>query len=107
MNTEQIGTAAAKRRYAMVDLGDGPQRVLVRQLDGVDGFDCTFTESCTGCFEPGEYMGMAHQYRWDDKAKCYVGIGCSECGYTGKRRNRWWCPLAGFGLDPTDAERAS
>ncbi len=46
----------------------------------------TFTESCSGCYEPGEYGANDHLYPWDDKAQCRVGAGCQECGYTGKRR---------------------
>lgn len=46
-----------------------------------------WTESCSGCCESidGQHSG----YKWDDKAKCYVGSGCRECGYTGKRRQVW------------------
>ena len=51
-----------------------------------------WTQSCSGCFEGGEYMGLAHNYGYDDKAKCYVGYGCDECGHTGKRRVRMWQP---------------
>ncbi len=32
-------------------------------------------------------MGLAHNYPYDTKANCYVGMGCKECGYTGKRRH--------------------
>ena len=45
-----------------------------------------YTTSCSGCFEGGEYGGLAHNYPWDAKAGCSVGGGCDECGYTGKRR---------------------
>ncbi len=44
------------------------------------------TTTCTGCFEAGEYGGMAHLYPWDSKNLCRIGSGCEECGYTGKRR---------------------
>jgi hypothetical protein len=44
-----------------------------------------FTHSCSGCFESEDGHPVG-EYPWDDKAKCYVGAGCKECGYTGKRR---------------------
>jgi len=44
-----------------------------------------FTRSCTGCFESEDGHPVG-EYPWDSKANCYIGSGCSECGYTGKRR---------------------
>lgn len=52
----------------------------------------SFTASCSGCFEGGEYMGLAHHYPYDQKAQCYVGTGCHECGYQGKVRRVEWVP---------------
>lgn len=52
----------------------------------------TYTHHCSGCFEGGEYGGLEHNYEWDAKAQCRVGMGCSECGYTGKRRNTDFVP---------------
>lgn len=51
-----------------------------------------WTMSCSGCreTEDGHNVGT---YPWDDKAGCYIGAGCEECGYTGKRRNREWVPV--------------
>lgn len=65
---------------------------------GGDGSDTllelvSYTSSCSGCCEGGEYGGMLHLYRWDDKAECYVGSGCRECGHTGKRRNAYWIDI--------------
>ncbi|ADJ24795.1 hypothetical protein Hden_3000 [Hyphomicrobium denitrificans ATCC 51888] len=51
-----------------------------------------WTDSCSGCFEGGEYGGLAHNYDWDDSAQCRVGIGCDECGYSGKVRREEWVP---------------
>lgn len=48
----------------------------------------TWTSECSGCFEGGENGGLAENYPWDEKAKCRIGMGCQECGYTGKRRFR-------------------
>jgi hypothetical protein len=45
-----------------------------------------WTEACSGCFEPGENGSLDHLYPWDERAGCRVGAGCSECGFTGKRR---------------------
>jgi hypothetical protein len=44
-----------------------------------------WTQECSGCTE--SYMG---QYYTGQPGK---GIGCSECGYTGKRRQGWWAPV--------------
>lgn len=73
----------------------------------VDGELCvavSWTESCSGCFEAGECMGLARHYPYDNKAKCYVGFGCEECGYSGKRRVAMWQPAGMFysdvGWDP-------
>lgn len=50
-----------------------------------------WTTSCSGCLETedGHPVGS---YPWDEKAKCRVGSGCEECGYTGKRRDGWFSP---------------
>lgn len=69
------------------------RRAKVWLLDGIEGFIVEFTASCSGCFEGGEYMGMAHHYDVDSKAGCHIGAGCEECGYTGKRRHREWVPF--------------
>lgn len=53
---------------------------------------CQWTGSCSGCFEGGEYGGLAHNYPWDDKTQCHIGGGCRECGYTGKARQAQWVP---------------
>ena len=50
------------------------------------------TRHCTGCFETGDYGSGSENYPWDEKAQCRVGAGCSECGYTGKRREVYWAP---------------
>jgi len=55
-----------------------------------------YTRSCSGCFEGGDYMGLAHHYDYDSKRGCYVGNGCDECGYTGKRREEDLMPAAQF-----------
>jgi len=49
-----------------------------------------WTTSCSGCFEGGEYMGLAHHYKYDNKRKCHIGSGCRECGHTGKRKDGWY-----------------
>jgi hypothetical protein len=61
--------------------------------DGVAGYHVTFTTSCSGCCELGEYMGNAHSYPYDSKAQCHVGAGCHECGHSGKRRFSHWVPF--------------
>lgn len=52
-----------------------------------------FTTSCSGCFELGDYGSGSENYMWDEKAQCYRGDGCHECGYTGKRRETLYIPL--------------
>ncbi len=67
-------------------------RVKIVTHDGFEGYVVRWTGSCSGCFETedGHPVGS---YPWDNKAKCYVGAGCEECGYTGKRRNVVWIPI--------------
>lgn len=80
----------ARYRCATLPGEDRARRFKVVVYQGVEGFEMHWTTSCSGCFESGECMGLAHHYRYDDKAECYVGSGCNECGYTGKRRMSWW-----------------
>lgn len=81
----------------------GGRRVDRRHTHGVvDGELCvavSWTETCSGCFEGGECMGLAHHYGYDDKAQCHIGAGCDECGYTGKSRTQMWMPAGMFYRD--------
>lgn len=65
-----------------------PKKVTL--VDCVRTVTVTLTQACTGCFESVEghvpYQDGKPIYPYDEKARCYVGAGCSECGYTGKRR---------------------
>ena len=79
-----------ERRYRKAE--DGVRRVIAI-VDGVEGYWSKFTMSCSGCFEPGECMGLAHLYEYDVKRHCYVGAGCEECGYSGKRVERFFVPF--------------
>jgi hypothetical protein len=67
---------------------EGNNRVLVVKRGKVYGFIASWTTSCSGCYE----MGQDAPY--DDKAHCFLGMGCDECGYTGKRRQSYWFPLS-------------
>lgn len=61
----------------------------------VNGYLCkieTSVRSCSGCFEFNEGYGLRH-YKIDKKNNIYLGSGCEECGYTGKRRERDWVPV--------------
>jgi hypothetical protein len=69
---------------------------MPRHLRNDDGVMCEvvkYTDSCTGCCESGEYGCNLHNYPFDAKAGCYIGSGCSECGYTGKRRVTLYIPV--------------
>lgn len=68
-------------------------RIRTKTIDGKPHTRVAYTASCTGCFEGGDYMGLAHNYPYDAKAQCYVGMGCQECGYSGKRRHVFWMSL--------------
>lgn len=64
----------------------------------IDGEVCqmaTWTHSCSGCCEAGDYGGLLHRYKYDEKARCHIGAGCHECGYHGKVRTSMWVPLHG------------
>jgi hypothetical protein len=76
-------------RYRRDD--DGKRRRVV-VFNGQEGFEVWATVSCSGCCELGEYGGNPG-YPYDPKAKCLIGAGCDECGYTGKRRNSYWVPF--------------
>ena len=68
-------------------------RVLARRIGKVWVHRCVWTDSCSGCTELGECMGNAHLYPYDSKARCHIGAGCEECGFTGKRRTSWLLPV--------------
>lgn len=74
-----------RRKYFLWDFGHGHGPEVC--------FEAHHTTECSGCFEGGDYMGLAHNYPYDDKAQCYVGCGCEECGYTGKRAVRYPVPI--------------
>jgi hypothetical protein len=56
------------------------RRVYV--LEGVEGYHAQWTDACSGCTEVPECTSGPDR-----------GIGCHECGYTGKRRWRYWFPF--------------
>lgn len=67
-----------------------------RNNDGVMCEMVKFTSSCTGCCEFGDYGSVALG-RFDPKTKQTIGIGCPECGHTGKRRQVLYIPLTELG----------
>ena len=67
-------------------------RVKVVMHEGFEGYVVRWTEACTGCHETEDGHPVG-RYAWDSKAKCDVGSGCHECGYTGKRRRVEWIPI--------------
>lgn len=47
-----------------------------------------YTHPCSGCHESCEGQVITGDF---DR-----GIGCDECGYTGKRRTHWWMDYKDF-----------
>lgn len=96
---------ATKEKTRYRTIGDdefGFQRVRVVINDGHEGYIARWTESCTGCFESEDGHPVG-DYDWDQKRGCYVGGGCSECGYHGVRRVEYWIP---FDLDAWENREA-
>jgi hypothetical protein len=76
----------ARRRYRVA--ADG-KRHAVAVVDGHEGHWISWTSTCSGCFESAD----EHLYSYDPKARCKLGSGCHECGFTGKRGDFWWRPF--------------
>jgi len=79
-------------RYRMLDDGESRHRVRVVMRGKFEGFVVRQTDSCTGCFETVDGY-PAGNYPYDEKAQCYIGAGCHECGYRGKVRRAEWVPF--------------
>lgn len=61
----------------------------------IEGYLCrieVLTRSCSGCFEFNEGWGLDN-YKIDKKNNIYLGSGCHECGFSGKRREMNWVPV--------------
>ena len=87
----------AERGYRMRrDDIDGSLHKVV-ELDGVEGYEVEWTDSCSGCYETDEGCPLPGA-QYDEKARCHLGMGREECWYTGKRRRREWVP---FDIDAT------
>lgn len=71
-STYERAEALAGRRL------DGRRNYAI--IDGEVAESCQWSAACSGCYE-GHNIEHA------------VGTGCSECGYTGRRRNGAWVPL--------------
>lgn len=70
-------------------------------LKKIDGELCRlakWTDSCSGCFEFNEGIGLSH-WDMDKKHNIYLGSGCHECGYSGKKRHSMWVPVKYDELD--------
>jgi hypothetical protein len=88
----------ARRGYRMrtlVDKVTGKRsRVRVVRHHGFLGYWIHWTQACSGCAEtPEGHMPDAQ------------GMGCSECGYTGKRRHTFFCPFDVARFDTMIARR--
>lgn len=60
----------------------------VHVLNGVECYATRWTASCSGCTNTPEMTSPPP-----------AGIGCEECGYTGKRRQGMWVPFNGADFD--------
>ena len=78
--SEFIGKAEAEQRSG-VKL-DGRRKYFI--WEGLVCVEEKYTQPCSGCSCDSEYP-----------CSCCVkrGHGCEECGYTGKRRNSFPCPV--------------
>lgn len=48
-----------------------------------------FAESCTGCYEAGDYDSNAHNYPLHPKWQIRIGAGCKECSGRGFRVRKY------------------
>jgi len=71
----------------MATLPCGDRVRVVRQF-GFDGFFVSYTGPCSGCYEPES--GCCQR---DKNTGRSIGVGCTDCGHTGKRRERHWQPF--------------
>lgn len=66
-------------------------------IDGVKHVYINYVSSCTGCHETIDghpiYSNGKRVYEYDIKNNIELGAGCAECGYTGKRRSKFWMPI--------------
>ena len=49
-------------------------------IDGQVAESCEWSQACSGCYEGYDIANAS-------------GLGCDECGYTGRRRLGQWVPL--------------
>lgn len=83
-----------RRRYRWLEnefAPKGRQRVMVVVHRGWEGHVVRSTASCTGCTEFGDCGSLL--LGDVDEGGSYRGVGCEECGYTGKRRRADWLPF--------------
>lgn len=90
-------TTDTPRRYRVVD----GHRYLVVVHGGVEGYVLRFVASCTGCFECEDGYPIG-DYPTHPVHQCYVGSGCSECGYHGIRKTGHWLPFDDY-MEDADA----
>lgn len=50
-----------------------------------------WTGTCSGCFESEDGYPVG-DYPVHKKHNCYIGAGCSECGYHGVVKKACWTP---------------
>jgi hypothetical protein len=84
------GRVDRRRRYYANDDGKPEPEDSMYPGESVFVF-CEWTTSCSGCLETEDGHPVG-RYEWDAKHSCYIGGGCHECGYTGKRRQRELVP---------------
>ena len=85
---EKIGGFRVDRRFKYAVQDDGKPC----DMSGAVIFQLArWTDTCSGCFESEDGYPIG-SYPIHPKHNCYIGAGCSECGYTGLRRQAYWCP---------------
>ncbi len=69
------------RYHTTRDFEGNLKRHRIVRHRGFEGYFVCWTHACSGCSDPGDYCSVE------------AGCGCHECGYTGKRRIRWFMPF--------------
>ena len=90
MHAEKLACRRLDRRRAYYTTEDENPEPQDSWFPGAVLFDYgEWTTTCSGCFE-SEFGGIRIGFR-DSRGE--RGVGCSECGYTGRRRDGFFAPV--------------